>query len=366
MESPRSARRALTLAALLLLAAAPLAAQERVLVQGVLDVEGWATDSSSRLLARNDGRAAALGRLCVWSAVEPVTGLVLYAQGEVEGGPAAAERVELSLEQAGVRWTRSRALVVDAGMIAPIVGVYANRHLSTRNPLVGEPDGYSIQYPLGARVSGKTAWADYRLGVISVAPNNERYMPKATPSPHLAAGFGVSPSAGLRFGVSGAAGSWMDRGLGAALQGRSWRSYRERVLAADAQASAGYLELRAEGSRAWYDVPGHARMVVASAWYGEGVFAWTPRLFTALRVERNDYPFLKPFGTAWPARMARVDDAEAGVGYRVGASQTLKLSYRRDRWHVATARRFPDGHAVAVQLSSGFDLLDALTRARTR
>lgn len=367
MESPRSARRAL-IAAALLLVAAPVGAQERLLVQGVLDVEGWSTDASSRLLARNDGRAAALGRLCVWSALEPVTGLVLYVQGEVEGGSAAEERVELSLEQAGVRWTRSRALVLDAGMISPIVGMYANRHLSTRNPLVGEPDGYSVQYPLGARVSGKTAWADYRVGVISIAPYNERYMPKATPSPHVAAGLGVTPYPGLRLGVSGASGSWMDRNLGPALQGRPWRSYRERVLGADAQISAGYLELRGEGSRAWYDVPGHATIVAGSAWYGEAAYAWTPRLFTALRVERNDYPFLKPFGTVWPARLVRVDDAEVGLGWRLGATRTLKASYRRDRWKAAStsAVAFPDGHAIAVQLSSGFDVLDALARVRTR
>ena len=368
MESSRSARRALTVGALLLLAASPLRAQERVMLQGVLDVEGWSTDTGSRLLARNDGRPAALGRLCVWSALEPVTGLVVYVQGEVEGGSANEESVELSLEQAGVRWTRSRALVLDAGMISPIVGMYANRHLSTRNPLVGEPDGYSVQYPLGARVSGKTSWADYRVGVISVAPYNERYMPTATPSPHLAAGLGVTPYPGLRLGISGVSGSWMDRDLGAAVLGRPWRSYRERVLGADAQVSAGYLELRAEGSRAWYDVPGHATMVVGSAWYGEAAYAWTPRLFSAVRVERNDYPFLKPRGTTWPARLVRVDDAEVGLGWRLGATQTLKASYRRDRWKAPPTPgvAFPDGHAIAVQLSTGFDVMDALTRLRTR
>lgn len=359
-------RRTLVLAALLL-AVRPLAAQ-RVMVQGVLDLEGWSTDSGSRLLTRNDGRAAALGRLCVWGAVEPIAGFVVYAQAEAEGGSAAEESMELSLEQAGIRWTRSRAFVVDAGMISPIVGMYANRHLSTRNPLVSDPDGYTVQYPLGARVSGKTALADYRVGVVSLPMYNERYMPEATPSPHLAAGGGLTPYPGLRIGVSGTMGSYMDRDLGAALGGRSWRSYRQRVAAADVEMSAGYLELRAEGSRAWYDVPGHARMVAGSAWYGEAVYAWAPRLFTALRVERNDYPYLQPFGTFWPARLARVDDAEVGAGFRLGASQTLKLSYRRDRWHVAPVPgvTFPDGHAIAVQLSTGFDVMDALTRLRTR
>ncbi|HEX8851010.1 MAG TPA: hypothetical protein VF761_15875 [Gemmatimonadaceae bacterium] len=372
MEGSRSARRAALsagamLAAALMLAPAPARAQERVLVQGVLDLEGWSTDSGSRLLAKHEGRSAALARLCVWSAIEPVSGLVLYLQAEGEGG-SAADEASVGIEQAGVRWTQSRAFVVDAGMIAPIVGMYPNRHLSTRNPLVGSPDAYAVEYPLGVRISGKTTKADYRVGLVSLPVSNERYMPSPTAAPHVAAGLGLTPAPWIRVGLSGETGPYMNRELGAALAGRPWESYRQRVGAADLSLSAGYLELRAEGSRSWYDVPGHTRMLTGSAWYGEGVYTWTPRLYTAIRVERNDYPFLKPFGTVWPARMARVDDAELGVGYRVGASQTLKVTYRRDRWKVspATPVAFPDGHAVAVQLSAGFDLLDALARTRGR
>ena len=362
------ARRAGILLALAFLAR-PLRAQERALVQGLLDVEGWSTDSASALLARNAGRPAGLARLCVWSAVEPVDGFVLYVQGEVEGGSAAEERIEASLEQAGIRYTRSRALVVDAGIISPIVGMFASRHLSTRNPLVGEPDGYSVVYPAGLRVSGKTDVADYRIGVVSLPVSNDRYMPHPSPRPRVAAGGGITPYTGVRIGVSGTVGPYMSKDIEpGALAGRRWSSYEQRVAATDIELSAGYVELRGELAHSWHEVPGHPRMLHGSTWYGEGTYAVTPRLFSALRVESNAYPYLKPVGTRWPASTVKVADAELGLGLRLGAASTLKLSYRRDRWQAAPTARlpFPDGHALAIQLSSGFDVLDAIERARTR
>ncbi|HEX2780135.1 MAG TPA: hypothetical protein VHM30_11585 [Gemmatimonadaceae bacterium] len=364
-------RRARAAAAAILLVAAPRVAhtQERILVQGILDIEGWSTDSASRLLARNEGRASGLARLCVWSAFEPVSGVVAYLQMEVAGGSALEEGTEVGIEQGGLRYTRSRALVVDAGMIAPIVGMYANRHLSTRNPLIGEPDGYVVAYPLGVRVSGKTETLDYRIGVISLPVYNERYMPEPTATPHIAAGAGVTPHPGVRVGVSGTIGPWLDDATpAAALDGRSWRGYEQRVAAADAEWSVGYLDLRGELAHAWHEVPGHSKMVHGTSWYGEGSYAFTPRVFAALRVERNDYPYLKPVGTRWPARSMVVGNGEVGAGYRLAAGQALKVSYRRDRWGVPSAggRQLPDGHALAVQLSTAFDLLDLIASARGR
>lgn len=367
-RGPRLAR--LAAGAMLALMAPRVArAQERILVQGILDVEGWSTDSASRLLARNDGRTSGLARLCVWTAFEPVSGLVAYLQAEVEGGSALEEGTDVGIEQAGLRYTRSRALVVDAGMISPIVGMYANRHLSTRNPLIGDPDGYVVAYPLGVRVSGKTETMDYRIGVVSLPVYNDRYMPVPSAAPRVAAGGGLTPYPGVRVGVSGTIGPWLDDAIpAAALDGRSWRAYEQRIVAADAEWSVGYLELRGELAHAWHDVPGHARMLHGLSWYGEGSYAFTPRLFSALRVERNDYPYLKPIGTRWPGRTIRVDNAEVGVGFRVAAGQALKVTYRRDRWGAAAAGGplFPDGHAVAVQLSTAFDLLDILAGARGR
>ena len=133
------------------LAAAPaIARAQGPMLQGVADVELWKTDDGSRLLARNEGRAATLARVNLWAAWETSGGLTLYLLGEAEGGPAE-EEAELEIEQAGVRWAPSRRLVIDAGMLTSPVGAFAGRRMSNRNPLIGAPDGYPVTYPYGAQ-----------------------------------------------------------------------------------------------------------------------------------------------------------------------------------------------------------------------
>jgi hypothetical protein len=146
------------------------AAQRGIVVQGVADIELWATDSASPLLTRNAGRPGALGRLQLWSAVEPWAGIVVFAQGQLETGTARSEpeRMELYLDQAGLRLGRSRAVVLELGKMPHPVGAFAPRRFSNRNPLIGAPDGYPLQYPLGVSLSGETQHADYRLAMVSL------------------------------------------------------------------------------------------------------------------------------------------------------------------------------------------------------
>lgn len=355
--------------ALLLGVATGAAAQGGATLQGVVDIEGWSTDSGSALLSRNHGQPAVLGRLRLAGAIEPWRGIVAYAQAEAIAGPATPEGSEVELEQAGVRFTRSRALVFDAGVIPHLVGAFTSRRSSTRNPLIGEPDGYPALYPVGARLAGRMTYGDYRIGVLSLPVFNERYMPEPTPAAHVAIGGGITPTAGVRLGAAATRGPWLSDEMDAAtLRGRSWRSYEQRVLAFDAQLSRGYADFHGELAHAWHEVPGKARMVHGATWYAELAYAFTPRVFSAVRLEENDYPYLRPFGAAWSANDVRVSDGEIGVGYRIGAEQALKVAYRRDHWHIAPTPGvlLPDGHAVAVQLTSAFDVLAAVGRLRAR
>jgi hypothetical protein len=346
-----------------------LTAQDAKSLQAAVDVEGWSTDSGSALLAKHHGRPAALGRLRVWGAFEPWRGFAIYAQAAAMSGPAANAENEIELEQAGVRYTHSRALVFDAGVIPPIVGTFASRRASTRNPLVGDPDGYADTYPLGAKISGKRSFGDYRVGVVSLPIYNARYMPTPTPTAHIAVGGGVTPVAGIRIGMSATRGPWLRDDLGAAaLRGQSWRSYDQRIVAFDAELSRGYADFHGELAHAWREVPGRAHMAPGMSWYGELAYAFTPRIFAATRVEENDYPYLRPFGAFWSANDVRVTNGEVGLGYRLGAAQTFKVSYRRDHWQLAPTPGvfLPDGHSVAAQLTTAFDVLELLDRMRTR
>jgi len=364
-RSPWPALNALALVTSLALGAHTAHAQAGLLLQGVADLELWKTDSRSVLLSRAAGDVAPLARAHLWTAVELPGSLTLYAMGEGIGGRAAGE-TEFELEQAGARWARSRAFVLDAGMITSPVGAFAGRRLSSRNPLVGSPDAYPVSYPLGAQAAGAVGIVDWRAAVVSLPVTHDGYSPEPSTRARPALGLGLTPVVGVHVGASWTAGSYLanDRPM---LAGRAWHDYEQRLLAFDFTASRGYLELWAEAAHSAYEVPGYADAVKGMAAYVEARWTFTPRLYAAARAERNDYPFIEqPTDSTYTATTTDLRNVEAGFGFRPAASQLVKLTWRRDNWHVAPAVRpyLPDGYAVAVQFSQSFDVMDLVDRAR--
>jgi len=340
-------------------------AQGSVLLQGILDGEAWSTNTSSNLLTRNVGRPAGLGRLQMWGAYEPVRHWVLYAQGEAEAGNArnSTETHDFYSDQFGIQYSLNQMFVVDAGKLTPLIGTFSTRRFSTRNPLIGIPDGYSLQYPLGVKVSGETSHFDYRAAMVSLPADHLGYVPRATARLRPAFGAGFTPIVGARIGASFTVGPYLNNSIGATqLVGKSWSAYDQRVLALDAAFSRGYLETHAEFARGSYDVPGRANAVSGFTYYGEAKYTLSPRFFVAARAERNKYPFIRPTSSAtWIANLTDFVDGEVGGGYRLAASTLLKLSVRGDRWWVrsgASGFRGQGGRAIAVQLSQAFDVMN--------
>lgn len=325
------------MAASIALAATRAHAQVPILLEGVADGEFWSTTANSNLLTRNAGRASGLARVQLWGAIEPLPGLVFYGQGAIEGGRAraAVDSWDVYGDQYGVRYILSRALVFDAGKIQPIVGAFAARRFSNRNPLIGAPDGYSLSYPLGVEVSGESHRFDYRAALISLPPAHESYVPLPAERLRPAVGVGFSPMTGLHIGGSFTAGSYLNTSFTAAqLRSTVWSDYTQRVFAVDAAFSRGYLETHFEAARGTYEVPGRAMAIMGYTYYGEAKYTLTPRFFLAARLERNNYPFIRAFGNSWTAKLTDFVDGEAGAGYRLTAMTLLKASVRADRWWV--------------------------------
>jgi hypothetical protein len=171
----------------------------------------------------------------------------------------------------------------------------------------------------------------------------------------------------VRLGASATVGPYLSRELASTLlAGQSWRSYKQRLVAADLQLSRGYFEAFAEVADGSYDVPGR-KALSGITWYAETKYTFTPRLYVAARVERNDYPYIMPFDASnWIADKSDFTDVEAGVGFRLAASTLLKLSVRADHW-VPNPNPFApqtSGRALAMQLSRTFDVIDLATRKR--
>jgi hypothetical protein len=346
----------------------PVHAQGGFLAQGVVDAELWKTDSMSALLARNGGRVGTLGRVGLWAAAEPMRDLVMFGQIYVEGGAARHEAgTELYVNQAGIRWSPRDAFVLEAGQLTHIVGTFSSRYLSFRNPLVGAPDGYSLVYPLGVKVTGSASMFDWRAGLLSKPLTNEDYTVEPSHAPRPAIGGGITPFTGFRLGASATVGPYLSHELAPGLlAGRDWRDYRQRIVAADLQLSRGYFEGFAELAHGRYDVPG-AESLAGFAWYVETKYTFTPRLFGAVRVERNDYPYIMPFNDfAWIANKSDFTDVEVGAGFRLTSSTLAKLSVRADHW-VPNPNPFApqtSGRALAFQLSQTFDVMELARQRR--
>ena len=133
-------------------------AQVPFLIEGLVDGEAWSTTRKSNLLTRNNGDLATLARLQLWGAIEALPGLVLYGQTEGEGGnarpTALGSQINFNGDQYGIRYSGWHGLMLDGGKIQPVIGTFAPRHFSNRNPLIGVPDAYSLEYPLGVVLSG--------------------------------------------------------------------------------------------------------------------------------------------------------------------------------------------------------------------
>ena len=367
----RRAIGALLALACLLIHSAPARSEDKVLIQGLFEAEVWKTDDASRLLSRNEGETAPAGRLRLWAVGEFLPRLQGFAVGRVEEGRGSYEDAgESVLDLAVVRYTfeAPRRLVIEGGKILSPVGNFSRRYLSSTNPLIGSPDSYSVSYPYGIQVSGQVARLDYRVAAIDHPIVNDDYVPPDPGSAvRPAVALGVTPVTGLRFGVYATRGPYLGPGVEAVLPaGTKWKDYGQMITGTEVQFSRGHFELNGDFAVSSYEAPSKTFKSRGRAYFIEPKYTFSPRFFAALRVEKNDYPFIMPFGSFWVANNAELFDVEAGAGYRLAAGAVLKLAYRRDWWNVQDSRKamFPNGHSVAAQLTYSFNVNSWLERPR--
>jgi hypothetical protein len=245
-------------------------------------------------------------------------------------------------------------LVFDVGRFPQPVGAFAARRFSTVNPLIGRPDGYPVTYPLGAMVSGASSHVDYRAGLVTLPPVNTEYVDEPGAYLRPAVGLGVTPFIGLRIGASWSAGPYLSAAANPFLaSGTDWKDYGSHVVAADLRFARGYFELFGELAASSYESPTGGRDIKGTTYYVEAKYTWTPRFFTAVRVERNLYAFIRHMSFGWVARATDFVNGEAGIGYRLNARTAIKASYRADDWEItpATQAFLGDGSAFALQVS---------------
>ncbi len=346
------------------LASALTMAQERLLVEGILDAEVYKTDARSFSLARNNGDISTLGRLQLWSAWQVSSGWQIYSLGEtVTDDAGGSSETETEIKQFALRYSSNSSsfYFIEAGKLLPPIAFASERRLSTQNPLIGQPGFLYVPYPLGIQVLGSTGWFDYRAALVDLPAINPEYLPAEPGSalrPDL--GFGVTPFTGLRFGLAYSKGPYLNRRLGAFLPpGSDWKDFDQRLLGFEFQFSRGYAEFNSELVFSRYEVPFQSGSTDVTGYFAELKYAWTPRVYSALRLERKEYPFIRHLGElAWLAQRVTIHDVEIGLAYRFSADTQLKVAYRNDLGDVESNGEslYPAGHSLALQLSHHFDL----------
>jgi hypothetical protein len=353
------------------LTAAPVlsgALEEHVLFEGLAVGEGWTTDDDSVLLSTNEGDPAGAADLQFWQAIEFHPSFHLFAMEELSAESGSGEGTQSELTLMLLRYSRrgDHPFSIDAGKITTPIGSFPDRHLADVNPLIGRPANYDLEYPLGVAFNGRVSRFDYMASVVSLPLRDGRAMPEADDAPRPALAFGVTPFTGFRMGAFGTRGPFLgveSEEMMAA--GSSWREFDQQVIGLDFSFTRGYFVLNGEISTASYEVPSHASKIHGKSWFLEGRQTITPRLFVALRLEQSEYPFILPISPAyWVARPVNLYDAEAGLGFRISPTTLLKGSYRRDLWPVDESIRqyYPEGYAVALQLSQRFDVVSWFSR----
>lgn len=362
--SPRLA----LLAALAVTLSFPGFAQDRLLLRGLGDVEAWNTGPDAEAFSRDDGETAALGRLRLWAVGSITDRLHGVLVGKLEGGDAAGTGpTKVSLEQAYLRYAfgASGRVIVQGGKLTLPFGNFAARYYSDTNPLVGNPLNYEISYPLGVQVNGAASRFDYMIAVVDGPLTREEYdsVPESAPRPALAVG--VTPVTGLRVGVYFTRGEYLSLiAEDWLLPGKTLADYDETVAGLDLQYSIGHFELNGELTHTRLEVPA-ADNARGRIWYVEPKYTFSPRWFAALRWERGDQAEAYWIWAAlWSAETERVDDLEAGVGFRIDPGLVLKGSYRTALGSLDSAAGMPRGHGVALQLSYRFDVNSWFERPR--
>ena len=268
---------------------------------------------------------------------------------------------------------------VQAGRIPPVFGSYPRRRYAQDNPLPGAPLAYQYLTTLRADALPRTpddlyynrgeGWLVYGYPIGSSAPgpgmplvNADRWdvgvevrlgseplqlaaaltqgtlahprVEDDNGGKQLAARLAWRPVTGLVLGLSGARGEYASREAAQALPPDEHRTLHQQALGFDAEFSAGYWILRAEGVWSRFDVPllapATTRHLDALGLMLEARFKIAPGFYAAARADHLGFSMVEsPYGSfPWDAPVTRL---EAGLGYSPWRQVLLKVSVQHNR-----------------------------------
>ncbi|MCC6349999.1 MAG: hypothetical protein IT347_10475 [Candidatus Eisenbacteria bacterium] len=360
------------LAAGALLATAPLRAEEtpRLRVRGLLD-----------LVLHNDTHAAEIARFDDESSPLESQRVRLFVEGSASPNIDVFTQVIFSQDDFALDgayalvtpWPQ-RDLHLMAGKIPAPIGVWAPRTYSNRNPLITAPLMYqhhgSLRWdevplsPAALLAAAGTGWegADYgggpgapgmpvvddygwdfglvalgsvapfefSLGMTNSAPGWGSPGEDVNHGKAVQGRLGFVPTAGFRFGLSGAQGSYLGKWVRYSLPtNRTEADYLQTLGMADFAFERGRVELRAEAFSNAFETA-YCGTLRSTGGYAEARYGFDSGVWLAARAGLMRHSDLTAGAVTRPWD-DDVDRLDCGLGYRLSRKAALKASWQRTR-----------------------------------
>jgi hypothetical protein len=282
----------------------------------------------------------------VTGALQLVTRPYFYADLSTTGYGAKGSVLQATLNYSRV--SPRGSLLVRAGQMSSAFGSFLLRYDDADNSLVDFPAGYGYYYApvsllgvAGAQVDGARGKFDGRLQFANSSPTNPRSLFAHDQYGNWAGGGGYTIRQGLRAGVSGYRGPYLNRSYAFFFPGEAKpSSLRAHAVGMDANWAHGhtsaYMELQ-RFTMPYTVIPNFHE----STAYGEVKQVLTPRWSVA---GRYSYACNNVQGAS--------NTYEVAAGFRPDRWQLLKAGYEEQQFRSSTA---PDNHTVGIQFITTFN-----------
>ncbi|HEY7727872.1 MAG TPA: hypothetical protein VID50_05415 [Candidatus Eisenbacteria bacterium] len=192
----------------------------------------------------------------------------------------------------------------------------------------GMPIIYDQWWDFGAGVTGSMRPMEFAIGWTNGTPSYTEPARDENGGKSILGRLGVAPTAGSRFGISGAYGPYLSsEPAGTLPAGSHAGDYNQVLVMADAEWSVAHMTLRSEGYRNTWQTPTVGDLRVGG-FYVEGTYTLPAGFYVAGRYEIMRFSDLtdstgtvRPWDTNWDRR-------EAGVGYRITRGAVAKIAYQ--------------------------------------
>lgn len=200
----------------------------------------------------------------------------------------------------------------------------------------------------GAEVDLTWHRLDARLQLANSSPSNPQKLTSSSQAAQWAAGAGTTVIPGLRVGVSGFRGPWLQSSTQSLLDsGLHWRQFTASGFGLDAQWARSRLSLSGEWQRLQYRYPNFPSGPILQYGYAEAKWTLNPRWFAATRLGYQRHSSVADDLTHSHSHFLPTRSAyEFSIGYRPRSANLIKVGYL---WMPSSQRYGPRNDVLGFQ-----------------